>query len=105
VSLRPLRPHQERAIAELHRSLSSGRKRPMLQAPTGFEKTLLAAHVVASALGKGRRGAFVVPRKTLIDQDVLIQVRPIATPAPCVIDPPTRGASFSDGCSTAPRSC
>jgi hypothetical protein len=41
VSLRPLRPHQERAIAELRRSLASGHKRPMLQAPTGFARRLL----------------------------------------------------------------
>jgi Type III restriction enzyme, res subunit len=50
VSLRPLRPHQERGVSELRRSLASGRKRPMLQAPTGFGKTLLAAHIVAGAL-------------------------------------------------------
>jgi superfamily II DNA or RNA helicase len=70
VSLRPLRPHQERAIAQLRRSLASGHKRPMLQAPTGFGKTLTAAHIVAGALGKGKRVAFCVPRLTLIDQTV-----------------------------------
>jgi DNA repair protein RadD len=69
-ALRPLRPHQERAVSELRRSLASGRKRPMLQAPTGFGKTLLAAHIVAGALGKGKRVAFCVPRLTLIDQTV-----------------------------------
>ena len=69
-ALRPLRPHQERALSELRHSLASGRKRPMLQAPTGFGKTILGAHIVAGALGKGRRVAFCVPRLTLIDQTV-----------------------------------
>jgi DNA repair protein RadD len=69
-ALRPLRPRQAHAIPELRRSLAAGRKRPMLQAPTGFGKTLLAAHIVAGALGKGKRVAFCVPRLTLIDQTV-----------------------------------
>ena len=70
MSLRPLRPHQERAVAGLRQSLSSGHKRPMLQMPTGAGKTLTSAHIVAGALGKGKRVAFVVPRKTLVDQTV-----------------------------------
>ena len=69
-ALRPLREHQERALAGLRRSLSSGHKRPMLQMPTGAGKTLLSAHVVSGALDKSKRIAFVVPRKTLIDQTV-----------------------------------
>ena len=44
--LRPLRPHQARAIEELRASLASGKRRPMLQAPTGFGKTLTAAHII-----------------------------------------------------------
>jgi DNA repair protein RadD len=70
VSLRPLREHQQRAITGLRQSLLSGRKRPLLQMPTGSGKTLTAAHIVAGALGKGKRVAFVVPRKALIDQTV-----------------------------------
>jgi DNA repair protein RadD len=69
-ALRYLRPHQERALVGLRQSLLSGRKRPMLQMPTGAGKTLLSAHVVSGALGKGKRVAFCVPRKTLIDQTV-----------------------------------
>jgi DNA repair protein RadD len=69
-ALRHLRPRQERAIGALRQSLASGHKRPMLQAPTGFGKTLLAAHIVAGALGKGKRVAFCVPRLTLVDQTV-----------------------------------
>jgi DNA repair protein RadD len=57
-------------MAGLRRSLSSRHKRPMLQMPTGAGKTLLSAHVVSGALDKSKRVAFVVPRKTLIDQTV-----------------------------------
>jgi DNA repair protein RadD len=70
VSLRPLFLHQERAIAETRASLASGHKRPMVQGPCGFGKTLTAAHIIQRALDKGKRVAFVVPRKSLIDQAV-----------------------------------
>jgi superfamily II DNA or RNA helicase len=40
----------------------------MLQAPTGSGKTVLAAHIVAGALAKGKRIAFCVPAIGLIDQ-------------------------------------
>ena len=33
---RELRPHQTRAIEMLRESLASGKRRPVLQAPTGF---------------------------------------------------------------------
>ena len=69
-SLRPLRPHQERALESLRASLASGHRRPMLQAPTGFGKTLTAAHIIQRALDKGKRVAFVVPALSLIDQTV-----------------------------------
>jgi DNA repair protein RadD len=69
-ALRPLRPHQDRALIALRKSLVSGRKRPMLMAPTGAGKTLLAAHIIQSALGKGKRVAFTVPALSLIDQTV-----------------------------------
>ena len=69
-SLRPLRPHQERALEALRGSLAVGNRRPMLQAPTGFGKTLTAAHIIQRALDKGKRVAFVVPALSLIDQTV-----------------------------------
>ena len=69
-ALRSLREHQVCAIAGLRQSLLSGHRRPMLQMPTGAGKTLTSAHIVAGALGKGKRVAFVVPRKTLIDQTI-----------------------------------
>jgi DNA repair protein RadD len=69
-ALRPLRPHQERALGALRGSLAAGKRRPMLQAPTGFGKTLTAAHIIWRALDKGKRVAFVVPALSLIDQTV-----------------------------------
>lgn len=65
-----LRPHQERAIAMLRQSLGQGNKRPMLQAPTGFGKTILGAAIVEGAQSKGNRVTFVVPALSLIDQTV-----------------------------------
>jgi DNA repair protein RadD len=70
MSLRSLRLHQESAIISLRRSLASGKRRPLLQAPTGFGKTLTAAHIIQRALDKGKRLAFTVPALSLIDQTV-----------------------------------
>ena len=55
---------------KLRQSLLAGRRRPMLQAPTGFGKTLTAAHIIQRALDKGKRVAFTVPSINLIDQTV-----------------------------------
>lgn len=68
--MRPLRKHQASAIDQLRFSLARGNKRVMLQAPTGFGKTLLAAHVIRSALDKGKRVIFVVNAISLVDQTV-----------------------------------
>lgn len=64
----PLRPLQERAVDLLRASLRSGHKRPVIQAPTGFGKTVLAAHIVAGAREKRNRIAMTVPRVSLVDQ-------------------------------------
>jgi type I site-specific restriction endonuclease len=74
-ALRSLRPHQERAIVELRRSLTSGHKRPMLQMPTGAGKTLTSAHIVAGALDKSKRVAFCVPRKALTPREPSISTK------------------------------
>lgn len=65
-----LRPHQAQALEALRRSVTSGHRRPLVQAPTGFGKTLMAAHIIQRALDKGKRVAFVVPALSLIDQTV-----------------------------------
>jgi len=59
---RELRPHQSQAIEMLRQSLGSGKRRPVLQAPTGFGKTRLAAAVVEGALAKKKRVIFGGPK-------------------------------------------
>lgn len=68
--IRELRPHQHHAIQQLRQSLGLGKRRPMVQAPTGAGKTLLAAAIVDGALSKGKRVTFCVPALSLIDQTV-----------------------------------
>lgn len=65
---RPLRPHQATAIDLLRQSLAQGHRRPLLQAPTGWGKTIVAANIVNSAVAKGKRVVFCVPAIALIDQ-------------------------------------
>ena len=67
---RELRPHQVQIIDRLRQSLSTGHRRPMVQAPTGAGKTVVAAAIVKGALAKGKRVMFVVPALSLIDQTV-----------------------------------
>ena len=69
-ALRPLRAYQEQALERLRLSLASGKRRPMLQAPTGFGKTLTAVHIIRRALDKGNTVIFTVPALSLIDQTV-----------------------------------
>jgi len=64
------RPHQERAIQLLRASLGKGNRRVVIQGPTGFGKTLVAAKIVEGALSKGNRVIFTAPAISLIDQTV-----------------------------------
>lgn len=67
---RQLRPHQANAIMQLRQSLGQGNRRVVLQAPTGFGKSITAAKIIESSLAKGHRVLFTVPRLSLIDQTV-----------------------------------
>lgn len=69
-TLRPLRPRQADAIEQLRQAIREGHRRIIIQAPTGFGKTVLAAHIIAGALDKGKRPGFAAPAITLIDQTV-----------------------------------
>lgn len=60
--------HQVLAIDKLRESLRSGHRRPMLMAPTGSGKTVIAAAITHSARQKGKRVAFIVPFLELIPQ-------------------------------------
>ena len=65
-----LHPHQLEAEAMLRASLKAGRKRPMLQAVTGFGKTILAARIIEGARARDKRVIVCVPAISLIDQTV-----------------------------------
>ena len=67
---RQLRHHQAEAIQLLRQSLGKGFKRVVLQLPTGAGKTVTAAKIFESALSKGRKCLFTVPRLSLVDQTV-----------------------------------
>jgi len=65
-----LRPYQQQAIDDLRQALREGFSRPVLQAPTGAGKTVLAAALVNMARERGKRVLFCVPMLSLIDQTV-----------------------------------
>lgn len=68
--MKALHAHQERAIELLRESFRAGHRRPMLQAPTGFGKTLVAAAIIRNAREKGLRCLFIVDALSLVDQTV-----------------------------------
>lgn len=70
MTVRPLFPHQVEALHRLRAALLAGATTPMLQAPTGFGKTRLAAEIVDGVLARGQRVLIVVPTLSLIDQTV-----------------------------------
>lgn len=65
-----LRPHQVATIAMLRQSLARGNRRVVVQGPTGFGKTLVAAKIIEGARAKGNRVIFTAPAISLIDQTV-----------------------------------
>jgi len=65
-----LRDYQRETIAKLRQSLASGKRKPVVQAPTGAGKTIMAAAIVRMAREKGKRVIFCVPAISLIDQTV-----------------------------------
>ena len=65
-----LRPYQTAALDEIRDAMRAGKRRVMLQLPTGGGKTLTAAAMLVAALSKGSRSLFVAHRKELIDQTV-----------------------------------
>ena len=63
-----LRPHQVQLIDEIDRALAAGSRRIMVQAPTGFGKTMVASTIAQRGLAAARRLIFTVPALSLIDQ-------------------------------------
>lgn len=65
-----LRPRQQSALNELRRLVGMGERRIVVQGPTGFGKTKLAAAIVDGARSKDKRVLFTVPRISLVEQTV-----------------------------------
>ena len=65
-----LRDYQLTAIETLRDALVTGSMRPVVQAPTGAGKTVIAAAIVNMARDKGKKVLFCVPSISLIDQTV-----------------------------------
>lgn len=65
-----LRDYQDRAIQSLREQLAAGKRRIVLQIPTGGGKTAVAGAMIRSALGKGKRAIFTVPALSLITQTI-----------------------------------
>lgn len=63
-----LRPYQRDGIEALRASLRGGHRRPILVAPTGSGKTVIAVEVIRMALDKGKSVLVVAPRRELISQ-------------------------------------
>lgn len=62
------RPDQEMARGMVIELLRRGKKRPMLQSPCAWGKTIFAAGLFNGVLEKGKKAMFVVPAVSLIDQ-------------------------------------
>lgn len=63
-----LRPYQHEAVERARRAIAAGKRRPLIVAPTGSDKTVIASHIVESAVAKARRTLFLAHRIELIEQ-------------------------------------
>jgi superfamily II DNA or RNA helicase len=65
-----LRPHQHRLLEAIDSAITAEERRIVAQAPTGFGKTIVAAHRLRRLQDAGKRAIFIVPALSLIDQSV-----------------------------------
>ncbi|MBI4815215.1 MAG: DEAD/DEAH box helicase [Deltaproteobacteria bacterium] len=63
-----LRPYQANALEELRAGIRQRKQRQLLVSPTGSGKTTIAAHMIQSAVSRGKRIWFLAHRKELIQQ-------------------------------------
>lgn len=63
-----LRPDQEEALEAVRAHLRQGKRRVLLQAPTGFGKTVVASTMAKTAVEKGKRVWMLVHRRELVRQ-------------------------------------
>ncbi len=63
-----LRSYQQKAVDDLRRSFQLGRKRVILQMPTGSGKTVVACEIIRRTLDRGGKVIFLVNRRELAFQ-------------------------------------
>jgi DNA repair protein RadD len=65
-----LRPGQVALLDQIDAAITQGCRRLIAQAPTGFGKTIVAAHRLRRLQDAGRRAIFTVPALSLVDQTI-----------------------------------
>ena len=63
-----LRPYQMLAVDRVEGAWQRCRRAPLLAAPTGSGKRLIACEIIQRAVDRGQRVLFLAPRRELIDQ-------------------------------------
>ena len=66
--LYPMHWYQEPAIPMFRAAVKEGNRKIVGQAPCGYGKTVIAAHLASSSMKKGNRVLFACPRISLVDQ-------------------------------------
>lgn len=66
-----LRPYQHDLVDRARALIRAGQKRILIQSPTGSGKTVLVAHMLKTASGRGHSAWFNVHRRELVKQSVL----------------------------------
>lgn len=68
--MREIRQDQIETLVEVEEAIEEGLRRIMVQAPTGWGKTLIASALLAKYRDEGKRVMFVVPAISLINQTI-----------------------------------